>query len=1128
MTMSESPQIQPDQPGSESRAAAGGPGQQDSLRRGFDVPPRSARPQVWWHWMDGNVDLKGISLDLEWISRVGVRGVQMFEGAMGTPDSVQNRLMRLSPEWEEAVRHAVSSAAGLGMDFTLATSPGWSATGGPWVSPAQAMKKLVWSTSFTSHGEEPRVVPAPPSCAGPYQDIPQAAIGAVAPGDTECFEDIAVLAFPMRAGHRAHRPVRVITSDNSKRQEELALLTDGQFWPGLGLKMAPDSETAWITMDFGSPVTSSAVTVGLPGRRGFGAPLPPLAALESSDDGATFTPVIQIPHMASQTRTAGFEPVTARFFRLSLRKSEGPTLPPVAPGVKHLSFPAPKDDFQVSEVQLWDGPRISQAEEKAGFAAASDYYNLEGPGGQTTDKNSPHTASRVSEVLDLTPHLNADGVLAWEPPPGDWTILRMGWSPTGHTNGPAAADATGLEVDKLDAGLVRQYMDSYLGQYEKALGGNLAAAGLTGLLSDSIEAGFQNWTRNMRAEFHSRRGYDMLPWLPALAGIPVEGAKASDEFLWDYRRTLAELLAENHYGTIAAVAKERGLEYYAEALEDKRPQLGDDLEMRSHADVPMGAMWCFSADTGPKPTYVADIKGASSVSHVYGKRLTGAESMSAFGQPWAYTPRTLKPVLDLEFALGVNTVNIHTSPHQPSTSRAPGIALSPLLGQTFTRHETWAEMAGPWIDYMARNCFMLQQGTYRADVAYFVGEEAPVTGLFGERHIDVPDGYDYDFVGLDAVSRHLTVVDGALISTGGVSYQCLYLGGSSSRMTIKAIRSMTKLVRAGATLLGARPLRSPSHSDTADEFETAVEELWGPKQTGPAGRKVGNGSVYDVADLLEGLRAAGVEPSWNYATQAADPELKILHRTVTTETGKTEIYFISNQRERPETVRLSVRDGGQHAELWDAYLGSRNPVEFDSGTAGTQVQLSLDRFGSVFLVLSPEPGTGNVTSDEPADVIALQGAWTLSMRDGSDQSLTTLNSPQPWSSRAESRHYSGTGVYRTAFEISPEWLDDDTKVILDLGEVGQLAEVHLNGALGGTAWTLPYSVDITSAVRGGKNDLEVAVTSSWRNRLIGDAAPGAVPVLDTRMNFYSPEAIPDLAGLAGPVCLRIMGARDKG
>ncbi|WP_395400135.1 glycosyl hydrolase [Arthrobacter sp. UC242_113] len=536
-------------------------------------------------------------------------------------------------------------------------------------------------------------------------------------------------------------------------------------------------------------------------------------------------------------RSATFPPVTARYFRLVLEQPAAGGVP-VAAGIKPLVLTSPVDGnptVAVSALQLFAGPRVNRAEEKAGYAPVPDFYALEtqtpDTPAQETDAGKPGAAVGLQDVLDLTGRMGPDGSLDWAPKAGEWTVLRLGYSLTGHVNAPAPADATGLEVDKLDASLVQEYLETYLGFFEDAVGSGLP--GITSLLSDSIESGPQNWTPRMREEFQHRRGYDLIPWLPALTGIIVESAERSDAFLWDYRRTIAELLADNHYGTLARLARERGLGYYAEALEDHRPQLGDDLEMRSHADVPMGAMWCYTPEEGPRQTYVADVQGAASVSHVYGKAATGAESMSAFGRPFQFTPQVLKPIVDMEFALGVNLLNIHTSPHQPDGVPKPGITLSPYLGQSFTRNDTWAHAAGPWISYLARCSHLLQQGTYAADVAYFYGEEAPVTGVFGDASPEVPAGYGFDFINLDGLLNHVTVTDdGGLLTTGGVRYRLLYLGGTSHRMTLAAVRRVTELLDAGATVAGWRPEGSPSAGDEARLWAESVDALWKPGRPG--------------------------------------------------------------------------------------------------------------------------------------------------------------------------------------------------------------------------------------------------------------------------------------------------------
>lgn len=267
-------------------------------------------------------------------------------------------------------------------------------------------------------------------------------------------------------------------------------------------------------------------------------------------------------------------------------------------------------------------------------------------------------------------------------------------------------ESTGLEVDNLDPSAVRTYAETYLGLYRDALGSDLAAKGLNALLSDSIEAGAQNWTPALIDEFRRPRGYDPVPWFPALTGTVVESAERTDRFLWDYRRTISELLTRSHYAVLAAVAREHGLKCYSEALEGHRPQLGDDLAMRAAADVPMGAIWTTPRGQKSRQTFVADLQGAASVAHVHGKPLVAAETFTAFGAPWAFAPSDLKATADIAFALGVNRIMIHTSPHQPLTKLKPGMSLAPLLGQYFSRNETWGtwRQAGPIIWREARSC----------------------------------------------------------------------------------------------------------------------------------------------------------------------------------------------------------------------------------------------------------------------------------------------------------------------------------------------------------------------------------------------------------------------------------------
>ena len=1061
-------------------ASSGSAEAPDRLWDAFVDPPDDARPRVWWHWMDGNVDPEGIRLDLEWLHRVGVRGVQMFDGGMGTPLVVPERVSHGSAEWRDAVRFAASTAQRLGLEFAVATSAGWSAAGGPWVTPSDAMKKIVWSETLVEGGRRVDRSLAPlPDVAGPYQDCPRWGADPLADRFTQ---DWLVVAVPFDAAHEVLVPTSV---EASGPMDDWSSLVDGGFAATVSLPRDPDAtSSAWIEQVFDEPVDVSAVTVGLPGPRGFATAPPPDGVLEVSDDGIDYRVVAQVrevgvPVKAVPVRTVAFAPVRAHRFRLTLTgNSAAEALPQLAPGVQLPPVLRRVDRFLVSEFALRSGGRVHSAEVKAGFAAAQDYYALD------AEADIGPAAIDPSRVVDLTDRLDDQGVLRWDAPPGAWRVLRFGASLTGQTNGPAPPEATGLEVDKLDGAKVRRYLETYLGLFGDA------AAGLDALLSDSIESGPQNFTDDLRERFRRLRGYDLLPWLPALAGYVVADAARTDRFLFDSRRTIADLLAHEYYGTLEAEAHARGLTYYAEALEDHRPQLGDDLAMRAHADVPMGAMWLFEPGAGPPaPTYVADLKGASSVAHVYGKPFTGAESMSAFHRPWSYTPRRLKHVADLELALGVTRFCIHTSPHQPTTVPPPGIGLSPFLGQTFIRTEPWAELAGPWIDYLSRCSWLLNQGAPAVDVAVFVGEEGPVTALFGDDlDCTVPPAFDFDYVNLDALEERF-VVEAGVLAAGDARYRVLYLGGSSSRMTIRALRRIAELVEAGAVVVGRRPVGSPSLADDDREHAALCERLWA------------SGAVRDTDDLAAVLDDLGVRPS---VTVDGAELLRIGRRTTA-----GDVVFLANPATDPVDVLVTTASG-RAPVAWDPVTLCREQLA--ATTAG--FRLALPSLGSVVLV------DGGAV-DDPAGVsgteVVLDGRWELELP--GVLGTTLPDGPRPWTELGpEAAGFAGTGVYRAGVDVEPALLDG-RRVRLDIADVGDVARVKVNGVDCGTVWTSPFRADVTGALRPGYNDVELQVANAWMNRLIAEAAQPTGEVFAPVAGVYSADAPVRSSGVIGPVRL---------
>ena len=1092
----------------------------DALLEGFRTPPPSARPRAWWHWMNGNVTERGIRLDLDWMKRIGLGGVVCIDASISTPQVVKRRLVYMTPEWDRAFRFAVRLAAKYGFEMGIDSSPGWSETGGPWVRPQDGMKKLVWSRTEIDGGRPFRgVLPEPPSNIGPFQNAKFA-------GDITPTPQAAALRFYRDSIVIAYRP----PSGESAAPEmasnggavDAAALSDGDVTNGTTLTPGSENAPVWIRADFGKPAVIQGVTLAMSLPKGLGWS----TAVEASDDGtawrhvADFPPAAQLQRMVLVEQTISFPPAAGRYFRVVLQP--GPPLPTSlrvrvnAPGAIEPTpppLPAPRA-YRVSELVFRTAATVHEFEKKAQFAAPPlDFYTLDSP-----PAFAPDSAIDPASVVDLTSRLQADGTLDWTPPPGRWIVLRMGYSLTGSENHPATAEATGLEVDKLNAEHVRAYLERYLDMYAKVTGPRLfGRRGLSSITVDSSEIGMQNWTENILAEFRRLRGYDPAPWLPVLTGAAVKSPADSDKFLWDFRRTIEELFARNHFGTIGEVARRRGLVNYGESIESHRPTFGDDMEMRQYTSIPMGAMWTYGERYPSALTYEADLLGAASVAHVYGQNLVGAESLTSAGRPWAYAPRQLKPFIDMEFARGVNRVVIHTSVHQP-VDKAPGLSLFGY-GQFFTRLESWADLAGSWIKYIARSSYLLQQGRFVADVAYFYGEEAPLTSLFGNQRVDdVPPGYGFDFVDGDALLNRLSVDGGDLTTASGMRYRALYLGGSSRRMTLATLRRIADLVRQGATLVGRRPAESPSLADDPAQFQAAAEDLFGPAGE-TAVRGYGKGKVYPSGALAEAFAALNLPPDFEYSKPEADTEILYLHRRL----ADGDLYFVSNRRDRPETVVATLRAAGHTPQIWDAVTGTVAPAPFTVAGGRTAVTLALPAYGSAFIVL--RAGTVPATKI-PADGTVLKtipGPWTISFQPhrGAPARITQP-ALQSWSDSTIPgvRYFSGTAVYTTSFVLPRAAVRKGARLHLDLGELREIAQVSLNGRSLGTIWIPPFALDISKAARPGRNRLRITVANLWVNRLIGDTQTGMTKKYAyTIIPTYRPDAPLRPSGLLGPVVI---------
>ncbi|WP_203290711.1 glycosyl hydrolase [Maricaulis parjimensis] len=1084
--------------GTQAEAEASGPTEAD-----FVDPPQSARPRVWWHWLNGNITRHGVEQDLAWMHRVGIGGVQNFDANLGTPQVVDERLVYMTPEWNDVFRHAVRLAADYDLEFAIAASPGWSETGGPWVSPEDGMKKLVWSETIVPGGEPVADrLGALPTETGVYQTAGFVGFFGAEPVSEPpvAHGEIAVLAVPLSHAPLPD-PIHVETGHTTTSPAPLldAALTTGVQVDPAGTSAQPD-----LILSFAEPVTVRSARLYVEHA------LPPFGPprfnpeLEAELE-AGWTPITEIP-LGEAATTVSFDAVMAQRFRIVLNPSNfTPSLSALGsvPGAQ-LDMGVPPMDgpahISVGEFRLYANTLMPQSELRAGFGIAPSYHDLEDPrlvSGPVPDA-----------VIDVTEYLQADGRLDWTPPAGQsWRIYRMGWSLTGKTNHPASPEATGLEVDKYDADAVRRYLETYLQRYADVVGEDaFGPGGISALLTDSVEIGPSNWTPRMLEEFEARRGYDARPWLPALAGAIIGTSEQTEQFLYDYRQTLAELLSDVHYRVVADVAHEHGLIVYGEALEDGRPVLGDELDMRRHADIPMSALWTFAENGQPRQGLLADMRGAASVAHFYGQNLVAAESMTSAFSPWAFAPADLQHVIDLELVSGVNRPVVHTSVHQPLDDLQPGLSLA-IFGQYFNRHETWAEMAGPWVDYMSRGAYLLQQGRHVSDVAIFYGEDTPLTVLYNTPGFqeELPTRYGYDFINAAMLADLDVAPNGDLVSPGGARYRAIALSGTSAHMSLPVLEALHRLARAGAQIMGNPPVASPSLGDDDHAFSALVDRIWSLE------------NVHPETGIEAGLEAIGVAPDFEVGSTGSALGLMFAHRT----SGDAEIYFVVNPTEDEVTGDIRLRTLGRAPDIWDAVTGQVRPASYRQEGEVTVIPITIPANDSRFIVLrrpTDQSALQLVTPEEHALSVDL-APWTVSFQPGRGApqqiEMNALRALETFDQDGI-RYFSGVASYDTHFDMPVAGVQAD-QVWLDLGRVGDVAEVIVNGESAGIVWRAPYRLDIAPILEPGTNTLEIRVANLWVNRLIGDRQEGADAISFTAAPTYMPDAPLRPSGLIGPV-----------
>lgn len=1042
------------------------------LESGFVNPPDSIQTSVYWYWLNDNISKEGVVKDLQSMKKVGIN--RAFIGNIGLPNAPYGTVKMFSEEWWDILHTALKTATELDIEIGIFNSPGWSQSGGPWIQSEDAMRYLTAS--------EIRV-------KGPQKR------SQVVEKPIDEFQDVKVIAFPAPKNDLLVLNMQNAKLSTSPKLANLDQIFDGNDETGIELPFGTP-----CIMDFKArdPFTIRSLSF-IPSKH----PILAEARLQVKTKNGDFLTLSEFPiNRANLALNVGFDPnapvvvsipeTTALAFRLILEnKTRGGGL---------------------AEIILATRPLVERYPEKTlakMHPTPLPYWkDYQWPVQPVVE--DPASLIDPRQVVDLSHHLTPNGTLIWDVPPGEWIILRTGMTPTGTVNSPAAPEATGYEVDKMSKKLVEKHFYGHIGEILRRIP-EADRKSFRVVVQDSYETGGQNFTDGFIGEFQKKYGYDPTPFLPVYFGKVVKSQLDSDRFLWDVRRMVADKVAYDYVGGLRDISHQYGLHTWLENY-GHWGFPGEFLMYGGQSDEIGGEFWS-EGELGD-----IENRAATSCGHIYGKTKISAESNTCAGSPFARYPGVIKQRGDRFFAEGINNTLLHVYITQPYDDKLPG--MNAWFGNEFNRNNTWFSQMDVYTQYLKRCNFMLQQGLNVADVAYFIGEDAPK--MTGVTDPELPVGYQFDYMNAEVIEKYMTVKDGLLTLPHGTQYRILVLPHLET-MRPELLAKIKQLLEEGAVILGPPPSRSPSLQNQPQADQEVLKmgtELWGDVDgLSVKSKRVGKGLIMNGLSMKEALERIQCVPD---CMLPDDQSIHYGHRS----SGHTEIYFISNQTAETKIVSPEFRVRGLQPELWEATTGSiRDLNAFTQKESTTRVPLRLEPYQSVFVVFRKPVGRTskeNVASNfpEPLPLVQINGPWTVQFDPGQrgPEQAVVFESLQDWTSFSEEKikYYSGTAFYTSQFEL--DQIPEDQQIIIDLGGFTAMAKVSINGAYAGGLWTKPYQLNITQLLQTGKNEIQIELVNTWVNRLIGDShLPANQRPTWCPVNPFKPSDSLQASGLFGPV-----------
>jgi hypothetical protein len=1041
------------------------------LETGFVTVPDSIQTSVYWYWISDNISKEGVVRDLESMKKVGIN--RAFIGNIWQDNVPAGKVKIFTDEWWDILHTALKKAGELNIELGIFNSPGWSQSGGPWIKPEQSMRYLTSSEVLVK---------------GPVKLNKQ-----LAKPDKD-FQDVKVLAYPVNGD---------FNDDINSLKPQISSL------PAVhDLKKVFDhNDSTGIEFQSGQPFIVDIITPQSYTARSLTI-VPNRTAMSMEGDiqirkNGIYTTIKHfVIDRGNSELNVGFKPygpaaisfpaTASKNFRIVFSKTSGRS------GIAELKLsatPVVEDYIEKTFAKMWQTP--------------FPYWNAYKWPSQPLVDNTKYVID-PAKVIDITAYMAANGTLNWTVPAGNWLIERTGMVPTMVHNAPASPEGTGLEADKMSKRHIKDHFNAYLGEIIKRIPAEDRKTWKV-TVEDSYETGGQNWTDDLITKFQKNYGYDPTPYLPVLQGKVVGSEDQSDRFLWDLRRFVADNVAYEYVAGLREISHQNGLHTWLENY-GHWGFPGEFLQYGGQSDEVGGEFWS-EGSLGN-----IENRAASSCAHIYGKTKVSAESFTCAGAPFSRYPALMKQRADRFFTEGINNTLMHVYISQPDEDKAPGV--NAYFGNEFNRFNTWFYDMDIFIKYIKRCNMMLQQGKYVADVAYFISEDAPK--MTGTQDPELPKGYSFDYINGEVIKTRLSVNDGKLVLPDGMKYSILVLP------QLKTIRpelllKIKELVNAGAVVLGSKPSLSPSLQNypAADrQVQQLADELWGNiNGTTVKVNHLGKGMVMSGMDMQEALNIIKVIPDFKIT---GSDSILFIHRVL----PEGDVYFVSNQKNKSVQIFPEFRITEKSPELWDATTGERRDLPSYQQTEGkTIVPLELAPMQSAFIIFRKDIGTkngdtGKSNYPQPQKEMTITAPWSVSFdtKMSGPASPVIFNTLTDWSVNANDsiRYYSGSAIYHNTFKSSK--IEAGEHVFLNLGMAKAIAKVTINGVEIGGAWTAPYKIDITKAIRTGDNTLDIKVVNTWVNRLIGDSKlPANERKTWLSIYHYRPDSPLESSGLLGPV-----------